>query len=45
LTYPNTWSREMTGAEIKHVMEDVANNLFHPDPMRAKAVTWFASAD
>jgi S-sulfosulfanyl-L-cysteine sulfohydrolase len=32
LTYPNTWSREMTGAEIKHVMEDVANNLFHPDP-------------
>jgi S-sulfosulfanyl-L-cysteine sulfohydrolase len=32
LTYPNTWSREMTGAEIKNVMEDVANNLFHPDP-------------
>lgn len=32
LTYPNSWVREMTGAEIKHVMEDVANNLFHPDP-------------
>lgn len=32
LTYPNTWSREMTGAEIKHIMEDVANNLFHEDP-------------
>jgi sulfur-oxidizing protein SoxB len=32
LTYPNSWSREMNGAEIKHVMEDVANNLFHPDP-------------
>ncbi len=32
LTYPNTWSREMTGAEIKAVMEDVADNLFHPDP-------------
>ncbi len=32
LTYPNTWSRELLGAEIKHVMEDVANNLFHPDP-------------
>jgi sulfur-oxidizing protein SoxB len=32
LTYPNTWSREMTGAEIKTVMEDVADNLFNPDP-------------
>ncbi|CAA6603561.1 Sulfate thiol esterase SoxB [Rhodospirillaceae bacterium LM-1] len=32
LTYPNTWSRELMGAEIKHIMEDVANNLFHPDP-------------
>jgi S-sulfosulfanyl-L-cysteine sulfohydrolase len=32
LTYPNTWAREMTGAEIKTVMEDVAENLFHPDP-------------
>ena len=32
LTYPNTWVREMTGAEIHQVMEDVADNLFHPDP-------------
>jgi sulfur-oxidizing protein SoxB len=32
LTYPNTWSREMTGAEIKTVMEDVADNLFNKDP-------------
>jgi S-sulfosulfanyl-L-cysteine sulfohydrolase len=32
LTYPNTWARDMTGAEIKHIMEDVADNLFHPDP-------------
>lgn len=32
LTYPNTWSREMTGAEIKTIMEDVADNLFNPDP-------------
>ena len=32
LTYPNTWVREMTGAEIVRVMEDVADNLFHPDP-------------
>jgi sulfur-oxidizing protein SoxB len=32
LTYPNTWTREMTGAEIQGVLEDVADNLFHPDP-------------
>jgi sulfur-oxidizing protein SoxB len=32
LTYPNTWVREMTGSEIHQVMEDVADNLFHPDP-------------
>jgi sulfur-oxidizing protein SoxB len=32
LTYPNTWVRELTGAEIQAVMEDVADNLFHADP-------------
>jgi sulfur-oxidizing protein SoxB len=32
LTYPNSWVRDMTGAEIKTVMEDVADNLFNPDP-------------
>src|SRR3989454_908431 len=32
LTYPNTWVREMTGREIHQLMEDVADNLFHPDP-------------
>jgi sulfur-oxidizing protein SoxB len=32
LTYPNTWARELTGGEIHHIMEDVADNLFHPDP-------------
>lgn len=32
LTYPHTWGREMTGQEIKMVMEDVADNLFHRDP-------------
>ena len=32
LTYPNTWAREMTGAEVVTVMEDVADNLFHRDP-------------
>jgi sulfur-oxidizing protein SoxB len=32
LPYANTWIREMTGTEIHQVMEDVADNLFHPDP-------------
>jgi sulfur-oxidizing protein SoxB len=32
LTYGNTWVRHLSGAEIRHVMEDVADNLFHPDP-------------
>jgi sulfur-oxidizing protein SoxB len=32
LTYANTWTRDLTGREILHLMEDVADNLFHPDP-------------
>jgi S-sulfosulfanyl-L-cysteine sulfohydrolase len=32
LTYPNTTVRDLTGAEIRQIMEDVADNLFHPDP-------------
>jgi sulfur-oxidizing protein SoxB len=32
LTYANSWVRDMTGAEILRLMEDVADNLFHPDP-------------
>ncbi len=32
LTYPNTLMRELSGAEIHRIMEDVADNLFHPDP-------------
>jgi S-sulfosulfanyl-L-cysteine sulfohydrolase len=32
LTYANVWTREMTGREIVALMEDVADNLFHPDP-------------
>ena len=32
LTYANTWTRELTGREIVHLMEDVADNFLHPDP-------------
>ncbi|MFO8156280.1 MAG: thiosulfohydrolase SoxB [Thiohalospira sp.] len=34
LTYPETYVREMTGEQIKNVLEDVADNLFHEDPYR-----------
>jgi len=32
ITYPNTWTRDLSGAEVHRIMEDVADNLFHPDP-------------
>ncbi len=32
ITYPEVYVTEMTGAQIKAVMEDVCDNLFNPDP-------------
>jgi sulfur-oxidizing protein SoxB len=32
ITYPYTTVTEMSGATIKTVLEDVADNLFNPDP-------------
>jgi sulfur-oxidizing protein SoxB len=32
MTYPNAYRTEMTGKYLKTVMEDVADNLFNPDP-------------
>jgi sulfur-oxidizing protein SoxB len=32
VTYPNCLVRELTGAEIHRLLEDVADNLFHRDP-------------
>lgn len=32
ITYPETYVREMTGAEIKLILEDVCDNLFNLDP-------------
>lgn len=31
-TYPETYVREMSGAEIKLILEDVCDNLFNEDP-------------
>ena len=32
ITYPQTTLNALTGAEIKAILEDVADNVFHPDP-------------
>ena len=32
ITYPETYVREMSGADIKLILEDVCDNLFNPDP-------------
>lgn len=32
ITYPNTYVNEMTGQQIKAIMEDVCDNLFNVDP-------------
>jgi sulfur-oxidizing protein SoxB len=32
MTYPNCYRTEMTGAQLKDMLEDVADNIFHPDP-------------
>jgi sulfur-oxidizing protein SoxB len=32
ITYPETYRREMSGADIKLILEDVADNLFNADP-------------
>jgi len=32
ITYPETYRREMTGGEIKAILEDVCDNLFNKDP-------------
>ncbi len=32
ISYPEVYVQQMTGAQIKAVMEDVCDNLFNPDP-------------
>ena len=32
ITYPQTSVNELTGVQIKAILEDVADNVFHPDP-------------
>jgi S-sulfosulfanyl-L-cysteine sulfohydrolase len=32
ITYPETYVQYMTGGQIKTILEDIADNLFNPDP-------------
>jgi sulfur-oxidizing protein SoxB len=32
ITYPAAWRATLTGAELRAILEDVADNLFNPDP-------------
>ena len=32
ITYPNTYRRELNGNTLKNILEDVADNIFNPDP-------------
>ena len=32
ITYPEVYVQDMTGSQIKAIMEDVCDNLFNPDP-------------
>lgn len=32
MTYPACYRSEMTGAQLREILEDVADNIFHPDP-------------
>jgi sulfur-oxidizing protein SoxB len=32
ITYPQVYRQQMTGARLKDILEDVADNLFNPDP-------------
>jgi len=56
ITYPNAYRMTMTGETIKTILEDVADNLFNPDPYYqqggdmvrvggiSRAATWCESA-
>jgi sulfur-oxidizing protein SoxB len=32
ITYPETYTQSMTGAQLKDVLEDICDNLFNADP-------------
>ncbi len=34
ITYPNTYRGKIKGSQLKEILEDIADNLFNPDPYR-----------
>lgn len=32
ITYPNCYRNQMTGLQLRETLEDIADNIFHPDP-------------
>ena len=44
MTYPETYVRDISGAELKMIMESVADNLFNTDPYYQQGATWCARA-
>ncbi len=40
MTYPETYARDISGKDIKNILEDVADNLFNPDPFSNKVEIW-----
>jgi sulfur-oxidizing protein SoxB len=48
MTYPAVWRQRLTGAQLKTILEDVADNLYNPDPyyqqggdmVRAGGIGW-----
>ncbi len=44
LTYPNTYKSSVKGSRIKEILEDIADNLFNPDPYRQQGGDMVRSA-
>ena len=40
ITYPNTYRRELNGSTLKNILEDVADNIFNPDPYMQQEEIW-----
>ncbi|NOX25134.1 MAG: thiosulfohydrolase SoxB [Deltaproteobacteria bacterium] len=45
LTYPNTYKSTISGKALKNVLEDIADNIFNPDPYRQQGGDMVRSKD
>lgn len=44
ITYPNTYKTKMKGSFLKEVLEDIADNIFNPDPYKQQGGDMVRSA-